>query len=359
MIQNLDWSIALPALALSALGVAMVYSATFSKTELSHLYLKQMIAAGAGMLGLMVLAAFHYHSLLERYAYPAFWMVCLLLAVVLAAGTEISGSKRWFVFGPISLQPSEFAKVITTLVLARYLALREARVKEWPVMFGAFALAGIPTLLILKEPDLGTALVFIPLVWVMLYTLGVPVRRLLGLIGAILLASPLVWFLLKDYQRQRLLIFLNPNSDTLGAGYNVIQSTIAIGSGKWLGKGWLSGTQGQLRFVPEHHTDFIFSVLAEEWGFAGGVVLLGLYVILLWQSLRVARAARDLQGSLIAVGLTTILGTQVLINLGVASGILPVTGMTLPYISYGGSSLMVCLSMLGILMNIWSNRKVK
>jgi rod shape determining protein RodA len=171
--------------------------------------------------------------------------------------------------------------------------------------------------------------------------------------------SPLVWILLKDYQRQRLFVFLNPGSDTLGAGYNIIQAKIAIGSGRFWGKGWLQGTQGQLRFVPEHHTDFIFSVLAEEWGWIGSIVLLLLFTILLFQSLRIARLARDHAGSLLAIGLTTLLGTQVIINMCVATGLLPVTGMTLPLISYGGSSLITTMSMLGMLMNIGSSRYVK
>ncbi|NTV53791.1 MAG: FtsW/RodA/SpoVE family cell cycle protein, partial [Candidatus Firestonebacteria bacterium] len=182
---------------------------------------------------------------------------------------------------------------------------------------------------------------------------------LFALIGAGIFASPLIWLMLKDYQRKRLLVFLNPGADTLGSGYNVIQAKIAIGSGQLFGKGWLAGTQGQLKFVPEHHTDFIFSVLAEEWGFIGALVLLGLFAVFLLQALRVARLARDMQGSLIAVGLTTVLAAQVLINLSVASGILPATGITLPLISYGGSSLLSTYCMIGILMNIWSTRIVK
>jgi rod shape determining protein RodA len=213
--------------------------------------------------------------------------------------------------------------------------------------------------LILKEPDLGTALLFMAVVFVMMYMVGVPLKRLLTIIGGGIFASPLIWLLLKDYQRKRLMVFLNPGADTLGSGYNVIQSKIAIGSGQLMGKGWLAGTQGQLKFVPEHHTDFIFSVLAEEWGFIGSVALLVLFVIFLLQALRVARVARDMQGSLMVVGLTTMLAAQVLINLGVATGILPATGITLPLISYGGSSLLATYCIIGILMNIWGTRIVK
>ncbi len=352
-------TILLPALVLALIGVAMVYSATFSKPEISQLYLKQILWISAGSLGLIFFASFNYQALLERYAYPVYWMILILLAVLLAVGEQISGSQRWIQLGPIGFQPSEFAKVATTLVLAKYLAGRQESIKQWKVVLGAFLLAGLPMILILRQPDLGTALVFVPLIFSMLFVAGVSWKRLTGIAMTGILASPLIWLLLKEYQRQRLRVFLTPSQDSLGAGYNVIQSKIAIGSGQAWGKGWLEGTQGQLRFLPEHHTDFIFSVMAEEWGFLGSLVLVLLFSILLLQALRVARSARDMSGSLTAVGLTMVIFTQVAINLGVATGIMPVTGMTLPFISYGGSSLIAVMCMLGILMSIWSGRKVK
>jgi rod shape determining protein RodA len=359
LIQEMDLTILLPALLLAGIGVAMVYSATFLKADLARLYLKQILMIGVGVGCLLFFASFNYQVLVERFAYPVYGFLVVVLAVLLAAGNEIAGSKRWLSLGPFGLQPSEFAKVATTLVVARFLNLRQNRLGEWTTILGAFLLAGIPMLLILKEPDLGTALVFMPMVVAMLYIVGVPIKRMLWLAGTLALTSPMVWFVLKDYQRKRIMVFLNPAYDTLGAGYNVLQSMIAIGSGGPHGKGWLSGTQGQLRFVPEHHTDFIFSVTAEEWGFTGSMVLLVLFSLLLLQMLRVARSARDMEGSLIAVGLTTIMFTQVAVNIGVATGIIPVTGMTLPFISYGGSSMIVCLSMIGIIMSIWTGRKVK
>jgi len=354
-----DWSVLLTAALLSLTGVAMVYSATHAKLEMSHLYLKQLVWIGIGVLGMLFFASLNYQALLQRYAFPAYWVLVVLLALLLAAGQEVAGSRRWLNLGPFSLQPSEFAKIATTLVLARFLSNRQERIQAWDTVLGALLLAGLPMVLILKEPDLGTALLFIAVVFVMMYMVGVPLKRLLAIIGGGIFLSPLIWLLLKDYQRKRLMVFLNPNADTLGSGYNVIQSKIAIGSGQLLGKGWLAGTQGQLKFVPEHHTDFIFSVLAEEWGFIGCTVLLAMFVVFLLQALRVARVARDMQGSLIAVGLTTLLSTQVLINLGVATGILPATGITLPLISYGGSSLLTTYCIIGILMNIWSTRIVK
>ncbi len=357
--RELDLTILLPSLTLALIGIAMIYSATNGKTEFSILYLKQGFMLSVGLLAMLFFASFNYQVLMERYGTFFYWAVIVVLAVLLAAGEQISGSKRWLSLGPVGIQPSEFAKITTILVLARFLGHRTDKVKEWGTIAGALAIVALPMLLILREPDLGTTLVFIPAVFAMLYVLGVPVQRMVAIVGSGLLTSPLVFFLLKDYQRERLMVFLNPSSDSLGAGYNVIQSKIAIGSGGVLGKGWLHGTQGQLRFVPEHHTDFIFSVLAEEWGFVGAMVLLVLFVILLLQCLRIARSARDMQGSLLAVGLTVVIFTQLSINLGVATGIMPVTGMTLPLISYGGSSIIVVMSMMGILMSIWSGRKVK
>jgi rod shape determining protein RodA len=356
---GVDLSVLLPALLLSFVGVAMVFSATHAKLEMSHLYLKQLAWIGIGCGGMLFFASLNHQVLLQRYAIPAYWALVVLLALLLAAGQEVAGSRRWLNLGPISLQPSEFAKIATTLVLARFLSGRQDRVTSWDTVVGALLLAGLPMVLILKEPDLGTALLFVAVVFVMMYMVGVPLKRLLAIIGGGIFASPLIWLLLKDYQRKRLLVFLNPGADTLGSGYNVIQSKIAIGSGQLMGKGWLAGTQGQLKFVPEHHTDFIFSVLAEEWGFIGSALLLVLFTIFLLQALRVARVARDMQGSLIAVGLTTLLTVQVLINLGVATGILPATGITLPLISYGGSSLLTTYCIIGILMNIWGTRIVK
>lgn len=352
-------TVLLPALLLAAVGVAMVYAATYNKAGMPILHLKQIVWLSLALVSMLFFASLNYQVLIDRYAFPAYWALVVLLAFLLAAGQEIAGSRRWLSLGPFGIQPSEFAKIATVLVLAKFLAFRHDRTHDWSTFWGVLALAGLPMLLILREPDLGTALVFIPLVLVLLFVHGVPVSRLLGTVGAGLLASPLVWLLLKEYQRRRVLVFLNPASDTLGAGYNVIQSKIAIGSGMLTGKGWLSGTQGQLRFVPEHHTDFIFSVLAEEWGFIGSTVVVLLFILLLLQALRVARSARDLEGSLTAIGLTTVLFTQVAVNLFVATGLMPVTGMTLPLISYGGSSLIAVFSLLGILNSIWTGRTVK
>lgn len=358
-IGELDFSVVLPTLLLGLVGVAMVFSATHATPGASHLYLKQLIYLGLGLAAMLACATISTQALLDRLAVPGYFVLAFVLLLLLAFGQEVAGSKRWIFLGPVSWQPSEFAKIATVLVLTRFLAARQERMHHWDTLFGAALIVGVPALLILKEPDLGTALVFVALLFVMLYAAGAPVRRLAGIVGGAVLCSPVIWILLKDYQRQRVMVFLNPEADTLGAGYNVIQSTIAVGSGRLLGKGWLQGTQSQLRFVPEHHTDFIFSVLAEEWGLLGSLGLILLFTILLLQALRIARQARDFEGSLIAIGLTTLLATQVVVNLSVAIGLLPVTGMTLPMISYGGSSLITNLCLIGILQNIWSARIVR
>jgi rod shape determining protein RodA len=357
--REMDLTVLLPALLLSLIGIAMVYSATYNKPDMANLYLKQLTWLSLASVGLLFFASWNYQVLLERYTLPLYWGSILGLILVLAMGDKISGSQRWIDLGFFSLQPSEFAKIATVLLLARYFSLRQDRLAQWKTIAGGGLITLLPMMLILRQPDLGSALVFMPMLFSMMFLIGVPWQRLGAILGTGLAASPLFWFFLKDYQRQRVMVFINPSADSLGAGYNVIQSKIAVGSGGLTGKGWLFGTQGQLQFVPEHHTDFIFSVLAEEWGFLGALVLLALFLILLLQSLRIARVARDLGGSAVAVGVTTVLFTQVAINISVAVGLLPVTGMTLPFISYGGSSMLANFCMIGLLMNIWSGRMVK
>jgi rod shape determining protein RodA len=212
--------------------------------------------------------------------------------------------------------------------------------------------------LIMLQPDLGTALVFIAILFAMLYMSGVPAKHLLVLLLIGAAASPIAYtYGLKEYQRQRLLIFLDPYKDPTGFGYNVIQSTIAIGSGRLFGKGFLAGSQTQLNFLPEHHTDFIFSVVGEEWGFIGAVVVLALFFTIVWRGLRTAAEARDMYGTLVATGLTTMFLFHVLINVGMNMSAMPVTGIPLPFLSYGGTSLMTNLMAVGIMLNIQARRQ--
>jgi rod shape determining protein RodA len=214
------------------------------------------------------------------------------------------------------------------------------------------AMLGVPLILILKQPDLGSAPLLVPVSFILMYVGGIQFKWLAWMVTMGAASCPLIWHFLKDYQRERLEVFVNPQDDPLGAGYNIIQSVIAIGSGGISGKGYMQGTQTQLSFIPEHHTDFIFSVVGEEWGFVGCAVVLGLYYLLIQKTFDIARKARDREGSLLALGIASMFAVQIVINVGMTVGLLPVTGLTLPFISYGGSSLVFSYAAVGMLLNI-------
>ncbi|MGQ9510368.1 MAG: rod shape-determining protein RodA [Thermaceae bacterium] len=318
------------------------------------LLLRQWVALG---LGVLVLGGV---QLLDRrrlfaWAYPLYALTLILLVLVLLVGREINGAKAWFVLGPIQFQPSELAKIALLLVLGKALEHRPI-VRLWDY---ALPLAlGLPVLaLVLAEPDLGGALVLLFGLFTVLFVRGIPWRHLLWtLLLASILVPTLVWPNLKPYQRERILIVLDPYRDPLGQGFQVIQSTIAIGSGGFLGKGYGQGTQTQLGFVPFRHTDFIFSVWAEEWGFVGAVGVLGLYFFLILRLFGMALEAPRVSDRLVLSGIGGVLGFQVLANVGVALGVLPVTGLTLPLFSYGGSSLVMTYLMLGVALLLHRDR---
>lgn len=267
------------------------------------------------------------------------------------------GAQRWLAMGPLRLQPSEFVK-IGIAVLTAHLLSREVE----PVPLGLRHLwlpaiaAALPAGLILLQPDLGTALLVTAVAGSIVLFHGIRRNVLLGLAGAAVMAAPAAWMLLKEYQKQRILTFLDPERDPLGAGYHIIQSKIAVGSGQFLGKGFLMGTQARLQFLPERHTDFIFSVLAEEWGFLGAFGVLALYGLLVLWGLDIAAKARDTFGRLLAVGVTSILFLHVAINVGMVTGCLPVVGVPLPLFSYGGSSVLTTYLCAGILINVRMRR---
>jgi rod shape determining protein RodA len=242
--------------------------------------------------------------------------------------------------------------------LARYLGSQTIELFYIGRLFFLLAALGFPLIMILKQPDLGSALLLIPVAVIMMYVGGVRVQWLLWMFIMAAASGPLVWHFLQDYQRERLAVFLSPQADPLGAGYNLIQSIIAIGSGGVSGKGYMQGTQTQLSFIPEHHTDFIFSVVGEEWGFVGCLIVLGLYYFMIQKAFEIARKARDREGALLALGLSSIFAVQIVVNVGMTIGILPVTGLTLPFISYGGSSLVFSYAAIGMLLNIsYANRR--
>ncbi|MBI3087962.1 MAG: rod shape-determining protein RodA [Candidatus Omnitrophica bacterium] len=273
------------------------------------------------------------------------------LALVEVAGTMKLGAVRWLTVFGVSVQPSELAKLATACILARVLGGQPSPL-PWRSVLSSALLAGMPALLIFLQPDLGSssilAAVWIGVVWVARMS-----RRHLATVAAAgCVALPIGWHLLKEYQRTRLLVFVNPHADPLGAGYTIIQSKIAIGSGQLWGRGWLSGTQNQLNFLPERHADFLYSVIGEEWGFLGAALVVGLFGCLLWRAIRIALENPEPQGRLLATGLTAWLGYQAIVNMGMAMGLVPVVGVPLPLVSYGGSAMVTTWIALGLLQSV-------
>jgi rod shape determining protein RodA len=357
-LQNFEWGLLALTLLLGVFGLVALFSAVAAgvPTPQKSLFVKQVIWFGIGLAVMTICMLFNY-KLLERYA-TAIYVGCVgLLVWVMLFGKYVGGSRRWLSLGPISLQPSELAKMAVIIVLARYYSKF--------VTERGFTLSGlrlpilltlVPAVLILRQPDLGTAGLVVIIAASM--TLFVKIeRRTLYLIAAGGLTTvPLVWFFLKGYQKQRILTFIDPDRDPLGTGYHIIQSKIAIGSGALTGKGFLQGTQNALSFLPEQHTDFIFSVLAEEWGFAGSVLLVLTFLVFLIWALNIAHGCREPFGVILSMGITAMLSWQVFINIGMVMGLMPVVGVPLPFISYGGSSLLTTFIGVGILMNVSMRR---
>ncbi|MDG2307005.1 MAG: rod shape-determining protein RodA [Candidatus Binatia bacterium] len=354
LIAHFDGLTLLTMLAILGLGAMTVYSATYdvsTGTHTSHAW-RQVSWGSIGLVGLLVAVFFDYRQI-ERYAFVFYAIgLCLLIAVPLF-GSMGGGSRRWLAFGPVTLQPSETMKLALIIVLARLFHhktdARGLRLRDLAV---PTALTMAPVLLILAQPDLGTAGVFL-FVFASMLLLAGPTPGTLGiLVLASIGAVPVLMSQLKPYQLKRITTFLNPENDPLGAGYHVIQSKIAIGSGGLTGRGYLHGTQNQLNFLPEQHTDFIFSVFSEEWGFFGAIGLIGLYVLLLVRGLVVVNRAKERFGALLAFGVLANIFWQAAINLGMTTGLLPVVGITLPFFSYGGSSLVTLMVGLGLVINV-------
>jgi rod shape determining protein RodA len=357
LIAHFDWLLFLLVLVLLGIGVIAVYSATYEGgQQLSALAVRQLSWAGLGFVVMFIVFAIDYRRL-EKWAYVFYGFSLIVLLLVPVFGVSGGGARRWINLGVFSLQPSELTKVGLLLVLARYFhAYAPSQGYGLRDLLYPGALAAIPAGLVLTEPNLGTATVLGLLALSLVFAAGARLSTL-ALLGA---ASggvlPLLWHHMKSYQKQRILSFLNPDSDPLGTGYHMIQSKITIGSGMLWGKGFLQGTQNRLDFLPEKHTDFVFAVLAEEWGFVGVLVLLALYGALLARLLVIAWRARDRFGSLVAAGGVAVVFWQLLINIGMNIGILPVVGVPLPLLSYGGSSLLTIMMMLGLALNVSTRR---
>jgi rod shape determining protein RodA len=354
---RLDWPVLLLALALCGVGLLNGYSGTrVIGTQGMPLYAKQLIWI---CLGLLAFFTFYLMSdgFIEEIAWPVFWGVLAILVFVLVVGKVRGGAQRWISLGAFNFQPSEFAKVGVVLALAKYFADRYhyggIGFKE---TVPAIGIVIFPFLLVALQPDLGTAGVFMIILVGMIVVACVRGRVLLFMGAAGALAVPGLWFVMKDYQRQRVLTFLDPERDPLGAGYHVIQSKIAVGSGGFLGKGYLHGTQGSLRFLPEQHTDFAFAVFAEEWGFIGALVLLALFLGLVHRGFHLASRSQNRFASFACGGLTVYFLAHIVINLAMVCGLFPVVGIPLPFVSYGGSSMLTNMMALGIMANLARSR---
>lgn len=368
LFKNLDYTLLVMTAVLIGIGLVVVSSATHVSGEGARdLTVVRMQGAWVlvGMIALVALLLYNYQDLV-RYRRVLYILNLVLLGAVLVAGSDALGAQRWIQMGPFRFQPSEFAKLIIIITLADFLSHREGRLQTFKDLIPVFAYVGVPMLLIMKQPDLGTSLVFLAITWGMLFIAGANPRILVGLgLGGILTAVGWVWahlslglwIPLEDFQLKRLIVFLNPWADWQGAGYNVIQSQIAVGSGGLWGQGLYQGTQSQLNFLPIQHTDFVFSVLAEELGLVGGVLLLTVYFALLYRGMRVAAQARDTFGTLLAAGIVSMIAFHILINIGMNVGIMPVTGIPLPFVSYGGSAMIMNLAALGLLLSIWVRRQ--
>ncbi|MEE8224760.1 MAG: rod shape-determining protein RodA [candidate division NC10 bacterium] len=359
ILTNFDWRMAGITLILIAVGILTIWSGNLgaSSSYRQALYIRQAIWGALGLCGL-VAAAFVNYRLLARFAYPIFGLLLGLLLVVEVTGAAGFGAQRWIRVGFLTVQPSEFMKLALIIFLARYFEDRKEHLGKPRLMATPAMVALVPIFFVLRQPDLGTAALLGLLTLSLLFLVGLRLKHLLLLVFAGAALTPLLWSMLKGYQQQRIWAFLFPSLDPLGAGYHVMQSKIAVGSGELLGKGLKAASQSQLNFLPASHTDFIFAVLAEQWGFVGCLVILLLCYFLITRGLEIASEAKDVFGALMAFGIMAMVMLQLLVNAGMVLGIMPVVGVPFPLLSYGGSSLLVVCLGVGLVINVRIRRFV-
>ncbi len=351
---HLDWPLLLGIMLLIFYGLAILYSASGE----SNAMLQRQIRSLAVALSVMLIIAQISTRVLRSWSMPLYSAGLLLLLLVLLYGSEGKGAQRWLDLGVFRFQPSELMKLAMPLMLAWYFDQRRLPPKKRELFIAAVAIL-LPTALIAKQPDLGTALLIASSGIFVIFLAGIKWRMIVALVISGAAYIPIHWhYFMHEYQRQRVQTFLNPESDPLGAGYHIIQSKIAIGSGGFYGKGWLNGTQSQLDFLPERHTDFIFSVMAEEFGLLGVILLLLLYLFIIGRCLFLASQAQDSFSRLTIGALTLIFFIYVFVNVGMVSGLLPVVGLPLPLISYGGTSLVTLLAGFGVIMSVHTHRRL-
>ena len=357
--RDFDWMLLLAVLVLCAISLAEIYSTT-AHTRFASFERKQMIFIGAGLIGMFVLSKIDYHRLLDW----APWMYGIFVASLVAVrlvGHKALGARRWIAIGPVQFQPSEWVKLVLVLVIARYFANLGGRNLTWREIMKAFALVGVPMLLVLIQPDLGTTLTYAPILVAGLFFGGISFRQSAVLVVCFTALAVGAWSsgkILKPYQKARLTSFINPDNDPKGSGYQIRRSLIAVGSGGLWGKGAEKGSQTQGYFLPIPYTDFIFAAFSEEHGFLGAVFVLLLYFFILMRLIQNAQTAADLPGSLIIMGVVAVLTFQIMVNVGMVIGFMPVTGIPLPLMSYGGSSVLFTFLALGAVMNVRMRRFV-
>lgn len=357
LFKNFDFALVFLMIVIIGFGMAMVYSAKSGGASGSSYVHRQMVWAVAGIFAFAIAASFD-HKAYPRISGWIYAINILLLIAVFVLGSSSKGAQRWIGFGGLRIQPSEFAKISAIITLAAYFVRKQANIREFETFAKSLLHMALPMLLVLKQPDLGTTLVLTAIWLGMSFVAGVKTRHILLFVLGVAIIGIGGWEsgALKPYQKARLITLVNPAANAKGAGYHVIQARIAIGSGQATGKGWMHGTQGQLDFVPENHTDFIFSVVAEEFGFIGAGLLLLLYFGLIWRGTVIMSETEDPLGRLMAGGVVTMFLFHIFVNVGMTMGIMPVTGIPLPLFSYGGSSLLTNMIALGILVGIGMRR---
>lgn len=338
-------------------GLFVLHSATQVKSLsfMESYVFRQINWIALSALTLILIINISYQKFVD-VSYVIYAVNVILLALVLVLGSERLGAQRWFAIGDFAFQPSEFIKISFILALASVIGSKRIDMDSPKGFILPMILLAVPFILVLIQPDLGTALLLVPIFFAMMFVGKARVKYLVILFSLGVISMPFFWHFLRDYQKQRLLVFLNPNVDPLGAGYTIIQSKIAVGSGGLIGKGWLAGTQNQLNFLPERHTDFIFSVIGEEWGLFGALILILLFFMITKRALDIANSTNDIYGKLVAVGIVTLLTLQVVINIAMTIGFMPVVGIPLPLVSYGGSSMLTSFIAIALLLNVGMRR---
>ncbi len=353
---SINWGLILLICAVASIGFAMQYSAAGGSME--PWAGRQMVRFGIGLALMVVLAVVHLRWWF-KLAYVLYAVALVLLVAVEVFGRIGMGAQRWLNIGFIQVQPTELMKIGLILVLARYFhGLPSENIGRLQYLIWPVVLALLPVLLVFKQPDLGSALLLLSVTGAMFFLAGVRIWKFIVVIALAAAAMPLAWARLRDYQKQRVLTFINPENDPLGAGYHIIQSKIALGSGGMWGKGFLQGTQSHLQFLPEKQTDFIFTLFAEEFGMIGGLLLIGMYVLILLYGTMIALLAKSQFGRLVAAGMVVAFWVYAFINMAMVMGLLPVVGEPLPFVSYGGSALMALLLSFGLVINVYVHRDV-